>query len=76
MRRGNVEGLIGTARRNFLVPIPRFETFEAPNAHLEARCRERQGAQLRGHEATIAERMARDGALWGGGEARITEEAG
>ncbi len=64
MRRGKVEGLTGTARRNFLVPIPRLESFEALNAHLEARCRERQGAKLRGHEATIAERMARDRAAF------------
>ncbi len=62
--KGKVEGLIGYARRNFLVPIPRFESFEALNAHLEARCRERQGAKLRGHEATIAERMARDRAAF------------
>ncbi len=42
--KGKIEGLIGYARRNFLVPIPRFESFEALNDHLEARCRERQGA--------------------------------
>ena len=29
--KGKVEGLIGYARRNFLVPIPRFESFEALN---------------------------------------------
>jgi len=58
--KGKVEGLIGYARRNFLVPIPRFESFEALNEHLEARCRERQGVKLRGHDETIAARMARD----------------
>jgi transposase len=62
--KGKVEGLIGYARRNFLVPIPRFESFEALNTHLEARCRERQGARLRGHEETIANRMARDRAAF------------
>jgi transposase len=62
--KGKVEGLIGYARRNFLVPIPRFESFEALNEHLEARCRERQGAKLRGHDETIAERMARDRAAF------------
>jgi transposase len=62
--KGKVEGLIGYARRNFLVPIPRFESFEALNTHLEARCRERQGARLRGHEETIATRMARDRAAF------------
>jgi transposase len=62
--KGKVEGLIGYARRNFLVPIPRFESFEALNSHLEARCRERQAAKLRGHEETIAARMARDRAAF------------
>ncbi len=62
--KGKVEGLIGFARRNFLVPIPRFESFEALNDHLEARCWERQAAQLRGHQETIATRMARDRAAF------------
>jgi len=62
--KGKVEGLIGFMRRNFLVPIPRFESFEALNAHLEMRCRERQGAQLRGHAETIATRMAGDRAAF------------
>ena len=30
--KGKVEGLVGYARRNFLVPIPVFESFEALNA--------------------------------------------
>src|SRR5215475_1739404 len=32
--KGKVEGLIGYARRNFMVPIPVFASFEALNAHL------------------------------------------
>jgi hypothetical protein len=52
--------LVGYARRNFLVPVPRVESFAALNAGLEARCRERQGARLRGHDETIGERLARD----------------
>ena len=62
--KGKVEGLIGFMRRNFLVPIPRVESIEALNAHLEARCRERQAAKLRRHEETIAERLARDQAAF------------
>jgi hypothetical protein len=58
--KGKVEGLIGLARRNFMVPIPRFESFEALNAHLEARCRDRLAARLRGHGETIGERLERD----------------
>ena len=33
--KGKVEGLVGYARRNFLVPIPSFESFDALNAYLE-----------------------------------------
>jgi transposase len=58
--KGKVEGLVGYARRNFLVPVPRVESFDVLNAHLEARCRERQGARLRGHAESIGERLARD----------------
>jgi transposase len=58
--KGHVEGLVGYARRNFLVPVPRVASLAALNAHLEARCRERQGARLRGHEETIGGRLARD----------------
>jgi transposase len=58
--KGKVEGLVGYARRNFLVPVPRVESFDVLNAHLEARCRERRGARLRGHDETIGERLARD----------------
>ncbi len=58
--KGNVEGVIGFGRRNFLVPMPRFETFEALNARLEEQCIKRQDAVLRGHSETIGERMLRD----------------
>jgi transposase len=46
--KGSVEGLVGYARRNFMVPIPRFATWEAFNAWLEAQCRKRQRDRLRG----------------------------
>lgn len=58
--KGNVEGVIGFGRRNFLVPMPRFESFEALNAWLEDQCLKRQDAVLRGHSETIGERMLRD----------------
>jgi hypothetical protein len=34
--------------RNFLVPMPRFESFEALNAWLEEQCLKRQDAVLFG----------------------------
>ena len=58
--KGKVEGLVGYVRRNFLVPIPSFESFEALNAHLERRCLERMDARLRGHAESIGQRMERD----------------
>jgi len=58
--KGKVEGLVGYARRNFLVPIPAFADFEALNAHLLERCRKRLTDRLRGHDGTIGERLERD----------------
>ena len=36
--KGKVEGMVGYVRRNFLVPVPSFQSFDALNAHLEERC--------------------------------------
>src|SRR5882757_3636507 len=58
--KGKVEGLVGFARRNFLVPVPAFENFEALNAHLLTCCCRRMGERLRGHSETIGERLQRD----------------
>ena len=46
--KGKVEGLVGFIRRNFLVPVPRAESFEALNDALAEQCRRRQAARLRG----------------------------
>jgi transposase len=62
--KGKVEGLVGYARRNFLVPIPEFESYAALNAYLEGQCRKRQGDRRRGHGETIGERMVRDQAAF------------
>jgi len=58
--KGKVEGLVGFARRNFMVPVPAFESFEALNAHLADCCRKRMSERLRGHTETIGERLERD----------------
>ena len=58
--KGTVEGLVGYVRRNFLVPIPSFESYEALNAYLEERCLRRMEDRLRGHDETIGQRMERD----------------
>jgi hypothetical protein len=58
--KGKVEGLVGFARRNFMVPVPVFDSFEAFNAHLADCCRKRMSERLRGHAETIGERLERD----------------
>jgi len=57
---GKVEGLVGYARRNFMVPIPRANSWKELNLHLEAECRKRRERRLRGHTETIGERFERD----------------
>jgi hypothetical protein len=58
--KGKVENLVGYARRNFMVPIPRASSWEELNAHLEADCRGRRERRLRGHTETIGELFQRD----------------
>ena len=58
--KGKVEGLVGYARRNFMVPIPHFNSWDEFNAHLEEQCRRRREHRLRGHSETIGERFERD----------------
>ena len=58
--KGKVEGLVGYARRNFLVPVPRCASWEDLNAKLREQCRKRRERKLRGHEEAIGERFEKD----------------
>ena len=58
--KGKVEGLVGYARRNFLVPVPRCASWEELNAKLREQCTRRRERRLRGHQETIGERFAKD----------------
>jgi transposase len=58
--KGKVEGLVGYARRNFMVPRPRLATWEEFNAHLLVQCRKRRERKLRGHQQSIGERFEKD----------------
>ena len=58
--KGNVEGVVGYARRNFMTPLPRFASWDAFNVDLEEQCRNRQGDVLRGHRESIGDRFVRD----------------
>jgi transposase len=58
--KGKVEGMVGYARRTFLVPIPSVRDFAELNAMLEERCRQRQDKVLRSRDGSIGERLASD----------------
>ena len=58
--KGKVEGMVGYTRRNFMVPRPRFASFDDLNVHLAAQCRKRMGDKLRGHSKTIGEGFVAD----------------
>src|ERR1700680_1664508 len=58
--KGKVEGLVGYARRNFMVPIPRVGSWEELKKHLLEQCQKRRERTLRGHQQTIGERLDRD----------------
>jgi len=52
--KGQVEGLAGYPRRNFLVPVPRISSLEGLNTDLERHCRDDLQRRLRGQTATKA----------------------
>jgi transposase len=58
--KGGVEGLVGYARRNFLVPLPEVENFAELNALLLERCRKHSQRRLQGRDdrRTIEQRHA------------------
>src|ERR671933_741816 len=58
--KGKVEGLVGYARRNFLVPVPDVPGFAELNARLEQHCLDRLSDRLRGQAESIGERLERD----------------
>jgi transposase len=58
--KGNVEGLVGYARRNFMVPVPRAASWGELNGQLVEQCRGRREQKVWGHSETIAERFERD----------------
>jgi transposase len=58
--KGKVEGLVGYVRRNFFVPLPRFDSFHSLNVWLEEQCIQRRDKRLRGHKETIGERFEPD----------------
>ncbi len=62
--KGKVENLVGYARRNFMVPIPRAVSWEALNEQFVRDAMARRAQRLRGHTETIGERFERDRAAF------------
>ena len=58
--KGNDKGKVEGRRRNFMVPAPRFPSWEAFNEQLEAQCLNNRKRRLRRHTETIEERFKRD----------------
>ena len=62
--KGHVERLLGTARRNFLVPVPEVASLEALNETLLERCRANLAHRTRGKSGTKGELLTEDQAAF------------
>lgn len=58
--KGHVERLLDYARQNFMVPVPRVDSLQTLNQHLQERCRTDLERQLRGKPATKSELLAEE----------------
>jgi transposase len=58
--KGHVENLVGYARRNFLVPVPRVSGIEELNERLQADCRQDRERTLWGKTATKAQLLTEE----------------
>jgi transposase len=56
--KGHVEAMVGFARRDFLVPVPAADSWEALNAVLAERCRQDLSRKVRGKEKPKGELLA------------------
>jgi transposase len=53
--KGGVESGIGFSRRNWMVPVPKFETLEQLNAHILQKCLDDEARQVDGQAQTIGQ---------------------
>jgi len=58
--KGHVENAVNWARKNLFVPVPRVDDWSGFNEQLAQRCRGHFSQVCRGHERTIAERLAEE----------------
>jgi transposase len=62
--KGHVENGVGYVRRNFLVPVPRGDSWDDLNAHLAADCRRECERPAAGRDRVTAELLAADRAAF------------
>jgi transposase len=58
--KGGVEGRVGYGRRNWLIPLMEFPSWEALNAYLRSQCEVELERRLRGRSETIGERLTEE----------------
>jgi len=58
--KGHVEMLVGFARRNFMVPMPKVDSIEELNAHLESKCRADLARTIRGKDKPKSELLEQE----------------
>jgi len=56
--KGGVESDVGFAQRNFMVPLPKVDSYEELNRVLRAACLRDQERRVRGSQETVAEKLA------------------
>ena len=56
--KGGVESDVGFAQRNFMVPLPKVDSYEALNAMLCETCQSDMDRRVRGRQETVAEQLA------------------
>lgn len=56
--KGGVESDVGFAQRNFMVPMPKVDTYEELNSVLRAACLRDMDRRVRGGQETVAEKLA------------------
>jgi len=62
--KGVVENLVKYTRSNFLVPVPRFPSYETLNKYLEKKCLERLSQKSAGKEKSISTLLKEERALF------------
>jgi transposase len=61
--KGGVESSIGFSRRNWMVPVPEYDTLEQLNEYILGKCREDEERQVKGQDQKIGEAWNEERAL-------------